>query len=631
MFGLALHEHNPRMVSADEVSAFGLFCGNTNSKEAWLKQPDMSLAFRFFTITSSHVRILLVVVAICLSLSMVRFDRYPNVDEIAHLPSGLAHLKFGRFDMYRVNPPLVRTLAALGAQHDPPLYDWRMYTSQVGRRPEFIIGGDYLKTEKIGYAKRFFVPRFICVLFFVAGVLGLFAWTSRIDHGIFALLVVCYFCFSPNMLGNAPTILPDVGLVTTMIFCGFAAWRYILDRSTASACLMGIALGTALLTKLTALTLFVSLPLSLGMLKVVKSRYDQEPTPVRFKSLAIDALIVVTIAISMLHAGYLFEDSFVTLDEYEFVSKVLGGPDASINHPSNRFSSTGLASLPVPLPRNYVLGIDFLKYEVEAKRWSFLMGEWRFGSWPHYYAMTTLFKTPEATLIGAAFGLVLFLQCWWCGKLGFEVIAIVVLLGIPALVAFASISLQGGFNHHHRYVLMIYPVMFVLAAFPASKYVEARWPKVVAVLLCGWMLVSSFSVAPHFLTYFNSASGGPSNGWRLLGFSNIAWGQDLVFVDQWIKEHPECRPLRFDLDCFGVDGEMFGLPSVSPPRLPIGTGFESALPEETEWWIVSAKKLYNLPDQPGLEYLQQLEPVDRIAHSYHVYKMPGRNAPANEN
>ena len=58
----------------------------------------------------------------------------------------------------------------------------------------------------------------------------------------------------------------------------------------------------------------------------------------------------------------------------------------------------------MPLPRDYVLGIDYLKFEVEAKKWSFLMGEWKFGSWPYYYIMTTLFKTPEPTLLAAMIG-----------------------------------------------------------------------------------------------------------------------------------------------------------------------------------------------------------------------------------
>ena len=32
----------------------------------------------------------------------------PTVDEVAYLPAGLSHWQFGRFELYRANPPLVR-------------------------------------------------------------------------------------------------------------------------------------------------------------------------------------------------------------------------------------------------------------------------------------------------------------------------------------------------------------------------------------------------------------------------------------------------------------------------------------------------------------------------------------------
>jgi hypothetical protein len=30
---------------------------------------------------------------------------------------------------------------------------------------------------------------------------------------------------------------------------------------------------------------------------------------------------------------------------------------------------------------------------------------------------------------------------------------------------------------------------------------------------------------------------------------------------------------------------------------------------------------YNLPDRPGLDYLQQLHPVEKIAYAYQVYRI----------
>ena len=44
---------------------------------------------------------------------------------------------------------------------------------------------------------------------------------------------------------------------------------------------------------------------------------------------------------------------------------------------------------------------------------------------------------------------------------------------------------------------------------------------------------------PHYLSYFNEVAGGPSNGHRVLLDSNIDWGQDLLRVADYQREHPE--------------------------------------------------------------------------------------------
>jgi hypothetical protein len=90
-----------------------------------------------------------------------------------------------------------------------------------------------------------------------------------------------------------------------------------------------------------------------------------------------------------------------------------------------------------------------------------------------------------------------------------------------------------------------------------------------------------------------------------------------------LKDNPEKRPLVMDLDYFGMNGELFGVPTSDPPQLPKGASIDDVRSSitETQWWIISVKKLYNLPGHDGLEYLQQIEPVDKIAYAYHVYRI----------
>ncbi len=92
------------------------------------------------------------------------------------------------------------------------------------------------------------------------------------------------------------------------------------------------------------------------------------------------------------------------------------------------------------------------------------------------------------------------------------------------------------------------------------------------------------------------ASGGPSNGWKVLGFSNIDWGQDLLFVDKWIKDHPECRPLAFELDYFGMNGELFEMEKRSPVSLKAKT-----LSKETLAAITTPKPTVPTPTVPTVE------------------------------
>jgi hypothetical protein len=72
-----------------------------------------------------------------------------------------------------------------------------------------------------------------------------------------------------------------------------------------------------------------------------------------------------------------------------------------------------------------------------------------------------------------------------------------------------------------------------------------------------------------------------------------------------------------------MNGNLFDVQTTDPPKLPKGASVDEVRRSitETQWWIISVKKLYNLPDQKGLEYLRQLQPVEKIAYAYHVYRI----------
>jgi hypothetical protein len=54
--------------------------------------------------------------------------------------------------------------------------------------------------------------------------------------------------------------------------------------------------------------------------------------------------------------------------------------------------------------------------------------------------------------------------------------------------------------------------------------------------LLGWYAVSSFSVFPYYLTYYNELGGGPANGYQVAVDSNYDWCQDVKRLANWVNE-----------------------------------------------------------------------------------------------
>ncbi len=85
--------------------------------------------------------------------------------------------------------------------------------------------------------------------------------------------------------------------------------------------------------------------------------------------------LILLMGCYILNLGYGFEGSFQRLDDYSFVSETFGGHRdelvTAVNL-GNRFSRTRMAAVPVPLPKNYVMGIDMQKWDFKRKMESFL-------------------------------------------------------------------------------------------------------------------------------------------------------------------------------------------------------------------------------------------------------------------
>jgi hypothetical protein len=90
--------------------------------------------------------IIVLIVVVHFGLFMLgAYVHSPTVDEPAYLASGISHWQFGRFDLCKVSPPLVRLVAAIPVMLAGPEYDWSAYQVEPGVRAEHSVGLSFRK------------------------------------------------------------------------------------------------------------------------------------------------------------------------------------------------------------------------------------------------------------------------------------------------------------------------------------------------------------------------------------------------------------------------------------------------------------------------------------------------------
>ncbi|MEQ9410854.1 MAG: hypothetical protein RIK87_24290 [Fuerstiella sp.] len=71
----------------------------------------------------------------------------PVSDELGHLAAGLSHWKLHRFELFAVNPPLVRSLATVRVALGDYSENWTRYAASPARRQEFRPGLDFVRAN----------------------------------------------------------------------------------------------------------------------------------------------------------------------------------------------------------------------------------------------------------------------------------------------------------------------------------------------------------------------------------------------------------------------------------------------------------------------------------------------------
>jgi hypothetical protein len=417
---------------------------------------------------SIAVVVLLFIHGVLLAYSASR--QSPTLNEPGHLVAGLSNWQFGRFELYRVNPPLVRMIAALPVLFAGYEADWSRFDDGPQARSERVLGEDFVAANAERSIWLFTIARWACVPISLIGGLFCFLWSRDFwQDGLAGLLSLTLWCFDPNILAHGALITPDCAAATFGLGAQYLFWRWLRQPTWPRAFAAGILLGIAEISKMTWIFLFVLWPV-LWMFWIV-TRPPRHPMPARRSAFAQLATILL-IGIYCVNLCYGFDGIFVRLKDFVFVSKGLTKSPGTVGT-ANRFGATWLGEIPMPLPQQYLLGIDAQKADFdEYDRPSYLLGEWKHGGWPYYYLCSFAVKTTHGLQSILLLALFTLLYRWYRGtypngQCAPEPADFVLLLA-PPLTVFALVSSQTAFNHHFRYVLPIFGFVFVAAGAIAS-------------------------------------------------------------------------------------------------------------------------------------------------------------------
>ena len=502
-------------------------------------------------------------------------------DEPVHIAEGLNAWRFGRFEQYNDHPPLARLWCTL------PLLDqeWQVEIEQL---PD-AFRATRIAPDPISLAGR---ARAMNVLFGL--LLAWLVWRTadRLFSRTAANFALALFAFSPSLIAHFSIAGTD-SAATLFIFA--TAWALVQWRQRPAwkrTAGLGSLLGLMLLAKFSTAPMFV---LSLlWMLLPGAEKITQAPTRWNWSKAA-----ALLLALFVVWAGYFFHVSHLRVRDGTLIA-TFPNWKAPIVKPVRGDRNY---SLPIPAGE-YIEGFRELVRHNRQGQPAFFLGQVStHGGWRQYYPVVILLKWPTIGLGLSLMGLAVVLRrkvrvppdLW-------------IMASFPAL--YMATAIFARFNLGDRHVLPVYPFAILFAAAVWQWVAHKRAGAALLILLATLNAADALRYAPGYLSYFTPFVR-PAESFRLLTDSNLDWGQGLLALRDYQRNHPG---ERIWLSYFGsVDPQVYGIQSDS----------FSGNQRVSGTVIVSATNLSGqyLAEPESYRWLLEQKPVEVLDHSLYVFQV----------
>ena len=479
-------------------------------------------------------------------------------DEAVHLASGYSYWETRDFRMNPEHPPLAKLLAALPLLMIRPKLDTS--TDVWKNSSEYEFGFDFLYRNDAD--RLLFWGRLPMIGLAALGAMLTFMWSRDLFGPVAAVLAVGLYAFSPNLLAHGMLITTDVPVAVFSLLTLYLFWKQRERPASRGSLVTGLALGLAMATKYSG-ALLPLLIVGLSCLRAFRQSNRKQAILAEVRSL----MMMAAASLFVIEAAYLFAVS----------------------------------------PIVYFRNASFVNANHSPTYPYYLLGQLKEGGWWYYFLIAFIFKATLATLILILLGIIRgfagLLHRWG------ETIL------LATIVFYVAVISAGADNLGIRYLLPIFPLLFIWV----SRIVPLYWPnpfgRALLVVLFGWQIWAALWTFPNYIPYFNELSGGAGRGTDILDDSNVDWGQALKQAAAYVKEKAienvtVCSFSPFD------NPPYYGLPANLPA--PQTAARLLSKPPAPGTYIVSGHYVARMKalDPAWRPY----QPVDRIGESLWVYR-----------
>ncbi len=534
---------------------------------------------------------------------------YAVSDEYGHFAAGIAWWQLQNTHLFNVNPPLIRVVATLPAYVMGFRVDESTDLLDSNFRPEFEMGRSLHNESPARFILALRLGRLLVILINTCLFAILASLVDQLYGRVVASFAIIACVFQPQILSHGSTILCDLPAAIMIACFAIHLKLQMVNYTNSRLWRIGLWLGLCSITKFTAISLW---PICICFLTLNRLR-SKRKLDVANSTLDLTMIAVAIVAALCIVAfPYYFEGLFRAVGECQFVSRTLGGNAASLSRPANLLTGSKLALLRLPVPIDYLQGIDRQLYDFDNGLISYAAGVCRQRGWWWFFPYSMLVKLPVGSVLLILFATIQAIIRSWRSTRGLYQ-ALFRHMTSPISLCFAlmvyCLITMTGFSQQHRYVLLIYPLLFVLVGVVFLNC--GRSGQVILIVALIFSLVETASVAPNWMSYFNLASGGFENGpWHLVNDA-ADWGQDLQRVLAYIELHP-------NVDCILISANDEGCARALGIDTAISQIFKEGKGARSITYIISTTDLAYFEDVRRFAYGKAK--VGSIFGSYVIFK-----------